>query len=304
MNFFHIIDEFVEDTGTNEDGNDQLIFGSYEMLELATVAAATELKQRGINAVADGATLRFPGIGTRELAELLTTLTGYDDLRPQGRERAAMSNSREGTFARFECFLEYCFGYDIGFSDEYTRCDDCGKLIHTIPEYYGDNCRYRWTDDMLICRACDEANPGKCLEEYLACEKPWTHNFPLDPAVVGFKTVGHMVDVPWAKTTEFEPLTWERGLHEGQKANPRKIKMLLAANGINDVLFLIDTGQFDAQWSIAVPADQADRAYELLEKANVDDVKGPADYAKEGLQNAAVQMQKGATYVQVKIPEP
>ncbi len=301
--FMDLLNHFdlVSDHGIDEQGEDTIVFETNELFDMTTTLVAEYFEGLGLEAVADGQTIHFPRIFTTvELAKVLVSLTGFTDLRPIGRERAAMSNSREGVFLRCCCFLEYVFGYQTGYTDEHERCSDCYTIIY-LTDNHG---RYRYSKDCeLTCRKCDEKNPERYLSEYLEEQKKCA-DFIIDPKLVGFEVVGSQR--PFMGESHFDPLQFERGLHLDSRDNPKKCLKLLQSKGIDEVLFCYDTDMFTVRWSIAVRPEHLARAFDLLSSGGeaLKDAKGPGDYAKVMLETAAVEMNKGVAHIHLDIPPP
>lgn len=100
-------------------------------------------------------------------------------------------------------------GGEYTFADEYDTCINCGGIIHTGGEHYGDIGRYHLIDgEGYECRACMEKNPTRYAEEYAAqVAKSKVQGFLLDPTADDFIALHGQ---------------FENGLHPGMTDNPAK----------------------------------------------------------------------------------
>jgi hypothetical protein len=164
-------------------------------------------------------------------------------------------------------------GYSTEWSDEWEQCDECGKIFRTTASYYGWKLS-GWIDEggSAFCRDCLD------IDEYLEffVGKTWkaVSLDDIDLTAHGFVEVKRGM---------------QRGLHEGQAANPDKIGRVCRQVGIDRFLFrLDDSGQFDVEFSLWVdrktPIADVARLEEALSSAeNVDDEVSPAETVKRAL---------------------
>lgn len=180
-------------------------------------------------------------------------------------------------------------GLEMGFSDTYDRCSECYTLIYTQPNGYGDHGRFRHTEEgELICRECDLKDPERYLTEYLEdLAKPsrFIRAFEL-PIPAGFRQICE--EDTFMGEPRKHPIMFERGLHLHQRENPKSQYALLSDNGITDVLFDIETGQFDVRWSLWVRDENYEAAYDLVTTISTEDEQGPGDHAKRALEQLAM----------------
>lgn len=181
-------------------------------------------------------------------------------------------------------------GLEMGFSDTYDYCIECSTLIYTQPSSYGDYGRYRCSGDGVICRACDLKNPEGYLEEYLEdLKRGEVRGFTL-PFPEGFREISE--EDTFMGEPRTSPVQFERGLHIGQRDNPKKQYKALKEIGITDVLFDVSTGQFDVTWTVYVRNEDYDKAKALLLGKDLADAKGPGDYAAEALKSVSLAQSK------------
>jgi len=137
-------------------------------------------------------------------------------------------------------------GFSLEWSDEWTTCDNCQKLVRTM----GDS--YSWTrayvqDEYaeIICHECVAKDPAPYLEVF---ENNHRHGWTLHD--INPEDHGYM-----AIKQEFE-----KGLYGGQSDDPEKIATSLRDMGITRFLFLIDSvGQFEARFKVLVHKSEIDK---------------------------------------------
>lgn len=131
-------------------------------------------------------------------------------------------------------------GVEIEWSDEWSECADCNKLVRTSPDSYGWQQSYKLDDDGLICHECIAEDPEAHLESLEGCDTSCNTISAINPGEHGYVRLEEC----------------ESGLHPGQTDNPKKIGNGLRAKGITRYLFnLDDVGQFDAKWSVWVKVE-------------------------------------------------
>jgi hypothetical protein len=176
------------------------------------------------------------------------------------------------------CDLLEKLGVEIEWGDEWVQCAQCGKLVRTSPDSYGWQESYADFDDELVCCDCIKDDPSEYLEH-------------LDGSARNCETIG--VDLGAQGYLRVDD-DFERGLHEGQADDPKKISKALRAIGINRFIFrLDDVGQFDASFSVWIHESE----WELMEshkddwkRANKSSDVSPAELCKRALQDASVKM--------------
>lgn len=121
-------------------------------------------------------------------------------------------------------------GFDIEWSDEWSTCDNCGKLIRTSPNGYD------WQPYSVMMNDCDLVCL-RCVDwaEYLESIEDNPSSAVMrkcDPSKYGYQLVS-------------EPRQYQNGLHTGMDDNPRQILKALHAAGKTGIIFRIpETSQF------------------------------------------------------------
>jgi hypothetical protein len=118
-------------------------------------------------------------------------------------------------------------GWEMSFSDEYSMCGDCCCLIHTQVHFHGDIGRYQEIDGEYKCRACILRDPAEYIRWYKGeLEAGNVQSFVLDPAETGLVEISE--ERPYiGKETYKSAITFESGLHRGQRDNPKKTAKFL-----------------------------------------------------------------------------
>ncbi len=131
-------------------------------------------------------------------------------------------------------------GVECEWSDEWSTCDGCNKLVRTSPDSYGWQQSFRVDDDGLTCHECISEDPEAHLLSLENDEFHCNTISSIDPSEHGY-----------VKVTE-----GETGLHPGQNDDPRRTARVLRAQGKTRFLFnMDDVGQFDAKWSCWVKVE-------------------------------------------------
>lgn len=162
----------------------------------------------------------------------------------QVRELAALA----GIKSRDENYPDLDNRVNYGFSDEYTTCSHCGKLIRTSPD------SYYWQPDFLVgdgeisCADCLESDAEGVIEQVKNTDTPLPPS--IDASAYG-----------WVRLNDE---SCESGFFPGQNDNPKTFKRALENAGI-DYLFRIDEpSQFYTRWSVWVPEDSVEVARKAL----------------------------------------
>lgn len=125
------------------------------------------------------------------------------------------------------------YGYEIEWSDEWTRCEDCGKALRTSPDCYSWQPSYFVLDGSELCRECVP------MEEYL-------ESLEDNPR----KAVNDHLDLAEFGYTQLQG-GFENGLHPGMNDSPSKIFERFKNLGHKRLLFSIDeVSQFYSTFSI------------------------------------------------------
>lgn len=95
------------------------------------------------------------------------TITHHTDVR-NGLTNDVVVVTDDDSPERLGCILEG-LGIPLEWEDEWTTCEDCGRLVRTSPDSYAWQPSYVMDEGELLCLACHaEARPPE--EE----EEPWT----------------------------------------------------------------------------------------------------------------------------------
>lgn len=135
-------------------------------------------------------------------------------------------------------------GYDLQWSDEWTRCGECYRAMRTQPDSYGWTMFGAWVDDACeyFCADCLRADMATSLEPY--------HDAPHN--AVTWATSADMMAAGWTQYAPEDPHAYENGWHPGQTDDPAEILAEIKRSQEEDrpVVFLIDgVGQFDMRFS-------------------------------------------------------
>lgn len=129
------------------------------------------------------------------------------------------------------------------FSDEYTTCSDCDKIIRTSPDSYFWQPDFYLGDGFIVCKTCFDD-----VEDYQENYIKHRVNDPKE-AVNGLMTEKQLENLGFRKYNED---SFEHGLHNGQTDNPNEIYDELSIL-YYDVLFAVDeVSQFYITFSVWV----------------------------------------------------
>lgn len=196
---------------------------------------------------------------------------------------------------------ELCHKFSMGgvrteWSDEWTPCDACGRLVRTSPDGYGWRPYYATVGIDTVCAECIKSRPTRTREYLAELEGNSAHCIPFE---LPLEKLGYI------KIND-EPL--EHGLHGGQCDDPKIIAENMTAPrmwlNVRRFVFMLDsTGQFDIRFSVWVHKDDfkvgtrfspvlAERFKRMFNstpayrQAKID----PADALKAALQDATAKM--------------
>ena len=128
---------------------------------------------------------------------------------------------------------------DYGFSDEYSTCCECKRVIRTSPDCYAWTPDY-WEPDeeTKVCGDCVEGDPDDYLEDRVekALEGRVVSCNLIDPGEYGFGLVARGL---------------EHGLHEHQSDDPRKIARWAKESALQ-VVFVVSSSQFSQSFDVWV----------------------------------------------------
>lgn len=192
--------------------------------------------------------------GYSDEAEELINTTSLSNLLEQGTVLAASGISEpgypcgpkgvllanwNGISMDFQEWLE-SEGYTLHWEDEWTTCDDCGRIFRTVSDSYSWQ-QYGHIDQegLSRCGACILADP----ESYLrAHEGSYTHAITLAP----LKPEDHGY-------VKANPEEFVNGWHPGQDDRPENIARAIRGAGAARFLFkLVGVAQFEVHFDVYV----------------------------------------------------
>lgn len=157
------------------------------------------------------------------------------------RWKDGQSQDIDDTPCRVSDLLEKA-GADIQWSDEWTFCGDCGKLVRTSADSYSWKRSYVELDGDIRCCECVEKDP----EEYLASQE---NNGGSCVTLDGIDLGEHGYNQAFAGL--------QNGLHDGMADDPKFIARNLNDAGITRFLFkLDDPSQFYIEFSLWIHEDE------------------------------------------------
>jgi hypothetical protein len=148
-------------------------------------------------------------------------------------------------------------GIEGEWSDEWSECTECNKLVRTSPDSYSWQRSYWFPEDSgeIICRECVKNDPEEYLRAHEGCTTSCITIDEIDPA-----------DHDYVKVNED---SYESGWHPGQTDDPKTVAAWLHNQGVKRFLFRLDSvGQFDSRWSVYVHKDEDEYLKECDEAAN------------------------------------
>ena len=125
---------------------------------------------------------------------------------------------------------------NFGFSDEYSRCSDCGRILRTSADGNFWTPDYWLSEDGLICSECLDP------EEYI--------DWATEQSARGIAVSVHLIDPEEHGFTKIAD-GLEHGLHEDMADDPRKIGPFLSKMGYR-VLFVVKPSQFYSEFDCYV----------------------------------------------------
>lgn len=143
-----------------------------------------------------------------------------------------------------QIYVDEVLEVEVVFSDEYTTCSDCGKIIRTSPDSYHWQPDYYFGDGFIACNQCFNDN-----EDY---QEAYIEDKINDPkqAINGLVTEEQIEELGFVKFNAEE--SYENGWYEGQTDNPEEIYDALSQK-FEEVVFLISgVGQFDIHFDAFV----------------------------------------------------
>lgn len=186
----------------------------------------------------------------------------------------------DDTLGRVAKLLEK-LGVELEWSDEWTTCEACNKLVRTSPDSYGWTPSY-WFPDCggCFCIECVKADPAPYLE-----------------SLEGNNRNAMTIDIDLEENGYVKLQDdFENGFHQGQDANPKVIAKSLHEIGVSRFIFVIDgKGQFDMRFSLWIAKEEMEKLTEekLAEWEQLPkDGPSVSDGLRRSLQAASVEMSK------------
>ena len=166
------------------------------------------------------------------------------------------------------------YDMEVGFSDEYDRCCNCGTILRTSPD------SYCWVAPLFVeCEgyACDDCVAkgefdSYVLEEY--CNKN--------------KCLPEAIDLDRISLVKVNKDSFENGMHEGMNDSPAPIIEALNSEGI-DVWFKVYPSQFYCEFDVYVRKEDLERAIPLLGKTDTYQGYDGAANLKKCLSNCSMK---------------
>ena len=168
-------------------------------------------------------------------------------------------------------------GVELEWSDEWTPCADCGRLVRTTGNCYGWVQSYRESPNGDVCHVCVKKDPTDYLA-YLESNPQHALTIDLDLTEHGYMQLEE---------------TFEHGLYGGQSADPKIIAESLRGMGIDRFIFSLDSvGQFDADFTVWIHKTQWDQLdLNKLRSQGAD----PAEMMKRALRSAPIGLTSAKT---------
>jgi hypothetical protein len=159
------------------------------------------------------------------------------------------------------------FDCDVVFSDEYSKCVECDKILRTSPDSYS------WTAPLYI-----EAE-GYCCED---CAYKY-NDYVLEQYSNTNKSIPDSISIDDLGLVKVNNESFQNGLYGGQCDTPQPIIETLNNVGI-DVWFKVYPRQFDCDFDVYVRSEDLDQA--IIELSGTD-TKGsdPAKNLEKALKN-------------------
>lgn len=137
--------------------------------------------------------------------------------------------------------IEQLLETNLVFSDEYTTCDDCGRVVRTSPDSYHWQPSFYVGDGYVVCEKCFNSNENY-QEDYLQDKI----NDPKN-AINGLISEEDLEELGFERINSD---SFESGWHEGQNDNPSVI-FDEVKDRYEEIVFMIDSvSQFDLRFSV------------------------------------------------------
>lgn len=145
----------------------------------------------------------------------------------------------DDTPTRLHAVLEK-LGVKTEWSDEWTSCDNCCKLVRTVGDSYHWRPSYAITNESIYCQECLKLDAKTYLE-----------------SLEGRSNTCCPVDIYPSEHNYVLAGQYEHGFHPGQNDNPKKIAASLRSQGVTRFLFTLDqNNQFDQRFSLWIHQEE------------------------------------------------
>jgi hypothetical protein len=134
-------------------------------------------------------------------------------------------------------------GVAIEWSDEWSYCDSCSKLVRTVGDSYAWRPSYAIFNESICCHECLKSNAKEYLEHL---EGKYSHCCTIDvnPAEYNYVKAGE----------------YQHGFYPGQTDDPKLIAKDLRSKGVYRFIFTLDrNGQFDQRFSVWIHEDEMEQ---------------------------------------------
>jgi hypothetical protein len=258
------------------EGEDFVIFDSWADLEY-TVAYIN-----GFEGLKNG----IPYINDRDsLADLITAAKKNVELNPDhwGYKRELEKLTTYLLYKQHVATLGHTpislndYEMEVGFSDEYDRCCNCGAILRTSPD------SYCWVAPLFVeCEgyACDDCVAKGEFDDYVM-EEYCNKN----------KCLPEAIDLDRISLVKVNKDSFENGMHEGMNDSPAPIIEALNSEGI-DVWFKVYPSQFYCEFDVYVRKEDLERAIPLLGKTDTYQGFDGAENLKKCLAQASINSAK------------
>lgn len=197
----------------------------------------------------------------------------YDGAKPYGAENRTWVKADDYA-SRVGEVLSKRYGAELEWSDEWSQCSDCNKLVRHSPDSYQWQPSYFDLEGERICHECIGNHASEVFESIEGNErKALTADLGLKPEEHSYVKILDKL---------------ENGLHEHMASDPKVIAKELKKLGVSRFIFMIDeSSQFYITFSCWVHEDE-------LEKVGTEpDIKtdadvSPAEYCKRALREASI----------------
>lgn len=169
------------------------------------------------------------------------------------------------------------YDMEVGFSDEFDQCCNCGAILRTSPD------SYCWVAPLFIdCEgyACDDCVSKGEFDDYVM-EEYCNKN----------KCLPEAIDLDRLGLVKVNKNSFENGMHEGMDDSPKPIIEALNNEEI-DVWFKVYPSQFYVEFDVYVRKEDLERAMPLLGKTDTYQGYSTAGNLKKCLSQCSINSAK------------